>query len=277
MAAIVFAMVPASAATSGYNDFTCKPNAAHPDPVVLLHGLGGNADGNVGPLALILAAKGYCTFAPTYGKVDETVPVGGTVDIDISAHEIASYIDRVLTATGASKVDIVGHSEGAFQSLYVPKVLGYAGKVGKVVALAPPTHGTTFVGLVTVAQDADLDFLVTKVIPLGCPACSELVVGGSAVKTLDNGAIAQPGVAYTIIASRTDALVVPHKSTLFNTAETAFVAESGVKNAYVQDTCPLDPVGHIGLAYDADVSEMVSNALDPAHAEKVTCSLGLPG
>ncbi|WP_198347353.1 esterase/lipase family protein [Nocardia terrae] len=268
--------VGAAATSSGYNDFTCQPSAAHPDPVVLLHGLGGNADGNVGPLANALAAQGYCTFALTYGKVDPAFPIGGTIDIDKSAREIAAFIDKVRTSTGASKVDLVGHSEGAFQSLYIPKVLGYAGKIGKVVALAPPTHGTTFVGLVTVAQAADLTFLVDKVLPLGCPACDQLIVGGSAVQTLDSGAIAQSGVDYTIIASKADVLVVPHKSILLNTTETAFVPEPGVHNAYVQDTCPLDPVGHIGLAYDLDVTEMVSNALDPAHAGKVICSLGLP-
>ncbi|PSK26613.1 lipase [Nocardia seriolae] len=265
-----------AATSSGYNDFTCKPSAGHPEPVVLLHGLGGNADGNVGPLAAILAAQGYCTYALTYGKVDPAFPVGGTIDVDKSAHEIAAFIDKVLASTGASKVDLVGHSEGAFQSLYIPKVLGYSGKVAKVVALAPPTHGTTFIGLVTVAQAADLTFLVGTVLPLGCAACDQLIVGGSAVKTLDSGAIAQSGVDYTIIATKADVLVVPHKSILLNTTETAFVAESGVHNSYVQDTCPLDPVGHIGLAYDADVAQMVSNALDPAHTTKVICTVGLP-
>ncbi|MFE3194835.1 esterase/lipase family protein [Nocardia sp. NPDC059240] len=268
--------IAAAAPSSGYNDFTCQPSTAHPEPVVLLHGLGGNALGNVGPMATALAAQGYCTYALTYGKVEEAFPVGGTIDIDKSAHEIAAFIDKVLGATGASKVDIVGHSEGAFQSLYIPKVLGYAGKVAKVVALAPPTHGTTFVGLVTVAQAADLTFLVDKVLPLGCAACDQLIVGGSAVKTLDSGQISQTGVDYTIIASKADVLVVPHKSTLLNTTETAFVPESGVHNSYVQDTCPLDPVGHIGLAYDLDVTQMVSNALDPAHTTRVICTLGIP-
>lgn len=265
-----------TAATSGYNDFTCKPTAAHPDPVVLLHGLGGTGDGDLGPMAKTLAGQGYCTYTLTYGKPSADSPIGGTVDVDTSAHEIATFIDKVLSSTGAAKVDLVGHSEGAFQSLYIPKVLGYAPKVGNVVALAPPTHGTTFVGLVTVAQGTDLTFLVNNVVPLGCPACSQLVTGGSAVKTLDNGPIAQSGVKYTIVASRTDVLVLPHQSTALNTAETAFVAEPGVHNAYVQDTCPADPVGHIGLAFDSDVTQMVSNALDPAHATAVTCSAGAP-
>jgi hypothetical protein len=33
----------------------------------------------------------------------------------------------------------------------------------------------------------------------GCPACNDLITGGSAVATLDNGPIAQSGVTYAII------------------------------------------------------------------------------
>src|SRR5205807_2223267 len=142
--------------------------------------------------------------------------------------EIAAYVDQVRATTGAAKVDLVGHSEGAFQSLYGPKVLGYAAKVGRVVALAPPTHGTTFAGLVTVGEELGVMPAVDQVMSaFGCQACGELVVGGSAVDRLDSGPIAQPGIAYTIIASRNDQLVTP--------TSTAFVGEPGVTNEYVQD------------------------------------------
>ncbi|HEY4455045.1 MAG TPA: lipase, partial [Pseudonocardiaceae bacterium] len=72
--------------------------------------------------------------------------------------------------------------------------------------------------------------------------------------------------------SRSDELVTPHQSS--TTAETAFIDEPGVTNEYVQDKCPFDPVGHIGLAYDLDVENMIANALDPAHAGPVICSFG---
>ncbi len=176
---------------------------------------------------------------------------------------------RVRQATGAAKVDIVGHSEGAFQSLYGPKIRGYAGQVGKVIALAPPTHGTTFAGLVSVGDYLGLGPLVDQVLQqFGCPACDELIVGGAAVQKLTAGPIAQPGVKYTVIASRFDALVTPH--------ETSFIREPGVTNQYVQDTCPLDPVGHVGLAFDPTVAQLVANALDPAHGTRVLCAFGPP-
>ncbi|MGC4944036.1 esterase/lipase family protein [Kribbella sp. DT2] len=259
----------AAAPSSGFDNWACKPSAAHPNPLVLLHGLGGNGPGNYSFLGPYLAAKGYCAFTLTYGQATPAIPVGGTVSIVQSSAEIEMFVNRVLSTTGAAKVDLVGHSEGGFQSLYGPKVRGYAGKVGKVVALAPPTHGTTFAGLVSVGDYLGLRPLVDRVLrDFGCPACDEIIVGGSEVTRLNAGPIAQPGVKYTVIASRWDALVTPH--------ETSFVRETGVKNQFVQDTCPLDPVGHVGLAFDPTVAQLVANALDPARARPVLCGFGPP-
>jgi triacylglycerol esterase/lipase EstA (alpha/beta hydrolase family) len=259
----------AAAPSSGFDNWACKPSAAHPNPLVLLHGLGGNGPGNYSFLGPYLAAKGYCAFTLTYGQATPAIPVGGTVSIVQSSAQIEAFVDQVRAATGAAKVDLVGHSEGGFQSLYGPKVRGYAGKVGKVVALAPPTHGTTFAGLVSVGDYLGLRPLVDQVLrDFGCPACDEIIVGGSEVAKLTAGPIAQPGVKYTVIASRLDALVTPH--------ETSFIREPGVKNQFVQDTCPLDPVGHVGLAFDPTVAQLVANALDPARARPVLCGFGPP-
>ncbi len=259
----------AAAPSSGFDNWACKPSAAHPNPLVLLHGLGGNGPGNYSFLGPYLAAKGYCAFTLTYGQATPAIPVGGTVSIVQSSAQIEAFVDQVRAATGAAKVDLVGHSEGGFQSLYGPKVRGYAGKVGKVVALAPPTHGTTFAGLVSVGDYLGLRPLVDQVLrDFGCPACDEIIVGGSEVAKLTAGPIAQPGVKYTVIASRLDALVTPH--------ETSFIREPGVKNQFVQDTCPLDPVGHVGLAFDPTVAQLVANALDPARARPVLWGFGPP-
>ncbi len=269
LATSVTAPAQAAAPSSGFDNWSCKPSAAHPNPLVLLHGLGGNGPGNYSYLGPYLAAKGYCAFTLTYGQATPLIPVGGTVSIVQSSAQIEAFIDQVRQSTGAAKVDIVGHSEGGFHSIYGPKVRGYASKVGKVVALAPPTHGTTFGGLVSVGDYLGLRPLVDQVLrEFGCPACEEIIVGGPGVVRLTNGPIAQPGVKYTVIASRFDALVTPH--------ETSFIRETGVKNQFVQDTCPLDPVGHVGLAFDPTVAQLVANALDPARASRVLCGFGPP-
>ena len=262
----------AHAATSGVNDPSCHPSAQHRDPVVFLHGLGANADEDINFLQANVASQGYCTFALTYGAHPGFPYVGGLEPIAQSAPQIAAFIEQVRAETGATKVDLVGHSEGAFQSLYVTKTQGVAGQIGRVVAIAPPTHGTTFAGLYDLAYlfGAPERAAVGQALDtFGCGACNDLGVGGSAVATLDHGPIAQPGVATTIIASRYDELVTP--------TATAFVEEPGVTNEYVQDTCPFDPVGHIGEAYDTNVWHLVTNALDPATAAPFPCSVGSPG
>ncbi|GAA5168465.1 alpha/beta hydrolase [Pseudonocardia eucalypti] len=270
--------VAAATASGGLDDRGCRPSERHPSPVVLLHGLGGNGPGNLGPLGRRLAGEGYCAYQLTYGQPVPGVPVGGLNRIEESAREIGEFIERVRADTGASKVDIVGHSEGGFLSLYVPKKLGIARKVDTVVALAPPTHGTTFGGLVSVADTAQQRELVDRVLrQSGCQACPQLLPGGSAVRELDDGPIAQDGIAYTVIATRADALVTPHESELLGTEETAFIRERGVHNLYVQDEVPVDAVGHIGLAYDEAVHRMVLNALDPDRAEPLPpVSAGVP-
>jgi hypothetical protein len=54
------------------------------------------------------------------------------------------------------------------------------------------------------------------------------------------------------------------------------IREPGVTNKFVQDVCPLDPVGHVGLAFDPTVAQLVANALDPAHAKPVLSAFGPP-
>ena len=262
----------ASAASGGIDDPACVLDAAHPDPVVLLHGLGANASEDINLLQSHLAGEGYCTWAFTYGAHPGFGFVGGLRPIADSAAEIRDRILAVLATTGASRVDLVGHSEGAFQSLYVTKTQGIADRIDSVVAIAPPTHGTTFGGLYRLAYlfGAASRQLVDRVLTtFGCPACSDLGTDGTAVQRLDDGPIAQPGVRYTVITSRTDLLVTP--------TETSFVREPGVVNQYVQDFCPLDPVGHLGEAYDPNVWRLVDNALDPASAvTRFRCAVGFP-
>jgi pimeloyl-ACP methyl ester carboxylesterase len=260
----------AAAPSSGFNDWSCRPSATHPDPVVMLHGLGANGEANFASyLGPYVADLGYCVFAPTYGQVSPQLPVGGLVSIADSAAEIEAYLDEVLGATGASRTDLVGHSEGGLHALYGPKVLGYADQVDAVVALAPPTHGTDLSGLVTLGDLLGLSGPLRQAVrEFGCAACDDMLLDGAAVQALNAGPIAQAGVDYTIIATRTEVVVTPYDS--------AFVHEPGVANVTVQDVCPLDPVGHAGLAFDSGVAQMVANALDPDSAQPVRCGTGLP-
>ncbi|MFR9754139.1 esterase/lipase family protein, partial [Nocardia sp. 004] len=65
---------------------------------------------------------------------------------------LAVFVDRVLAATGATRVDIVGHSQGNFIGNYFIKRLGGAAKVDKLVGLAPPWLGSNAAGLGTLGE-----------------------------------------------------------------------------------------------------------------------------
>ncbi|EPS29345.1 hypothetical protein POX_f08384 [Penicillium oxalicum] len=263
--------VASTVSATNINDFSCKSNS---NPVVLLHGLGANYLEDLNVLQSWLQNKGYCTYALTYGEYDVAPLVGGLKPIAESAQEIAAYIKEVVQKTGRSKVDLVGHSEGAFQSLYVPKVEGVSQYIDKIAAIAPPTHGTSFAGLYNIAYllgNASRDLVSQVLNTVGCGACDDLGPGGAAIARLNDGQpIAQPGNKVTIIASRYDELVTPP-------GVSSFVEEDGVTNRYVQDTCPLDPVGHIGEAYDVNVWNLVKNVLDDTPNRKFVCLIGSPG
>ncbi|WP_205474674.1 triacylglycerol lipase [Nocardioides sp. SYSU D00038] len=259
-------LVTASAAapSSGYDDWSCRPSPAHPRPVVMLHGLSGMSQqwSLHGPA---VARAGYCVFTLDYGA--NAMGLNGNAPVERSATEISAYVDRVLAETGAARVDLVGHSLGGFLALWVPKLAGDPGRFGRVVALTPPTHGTTLLGLVALVDGAGLRATVDTLLgAAGCLACVDLLAGSRAVARLEAGPIAQPGVAYTVVATRYDAVVTPPAR--------GFVREPGVTNYLVQDRCPLDPVGHFGIGFDTGVTSMILNGLDPA--VPVRCGVGPP-
>src|SRR5438128_1772103 len=76
----------------------------------------------------------------------------GLGDIRQSAAELSAFVDNVLAATGAAKVDLVGHSQGGMMPRYYLKNLGGAAKVGVLIGLSPSNHGTTLNGLFTLGS-----------------------------------------------------------------------------------------------------------------------------
>jgi triacylglycerol lipase len=167
----------------------------------------------------------------------------GTADIVGSAHQLATFVDQTLKRTGAHQVAIVGHSEGGLMPRYYIKFLGGAKKVSALVALAPSNHGTTNVlGLMGALA--------------GCTACGQQLAWGSAFLQKVNSGSETPGpVDYTVIETKYDAVVLPYTS--------AFLTgpASRVTNITLQDRCPADVVGHLGITTDPVALQWVENAL----------------
>jgi triacylglycerol esterase/lipase EstA (alpha/beta hydrolase family) len=259
------AAAPGDQSPAGSNNFSCHPTAVHPRPLVLVHGLGATMSENWRYMSPKLAANGYCVFALTYGRNPRWPWFGGTVPIEDSAPELGAFVDRVLAATGAEKVDLVGHSEGTFMPQYWLKFLGGATKVDKYVALAPLYDGTTLYGVSKVRNDnpggasARLADLVTT----GCGSCPQFLAGSDMVRKLKEGGDAAPGVTYTTVMSKYDELVRPYTSGIMDAP--------GATNIVLQEVCPTDPSEHAALAFDQAAMQIVLNALDPAHAKPVSC------
>jgi len=251
-----------AASSSGINDFSCRPGAAHPRPVVLVHGTFGNATDNWLVGAPYIAARGFCVFELDYGQ-EPGVPVfHGIAPVAQSAQQLAAYVDRVLAATGASQVDIVGHSQGGMMPRYYLKFLGGASKVHTLVGLAPSNNGTTLDGIETLA--AKYFPGAVALVGSACPACTDQVVGSPLMQQLNAGGDTVPGVQYTVISTRYDEVVTPYQS--------QYLTGPNVHNVLLQNLCAVDVSEHVAIGTTDKIAlHEAVNALDPAHATPTTC------
>ncbi len=155
----------------GANDWTCKPTAEHPNPVILIHGTWENAYDNWSGLAPQLKKDGFCVFAPNLGRAELWNKGGlgsllpntfGVAPIEQSADQLGQVVDAVLRSTGARQVDLVGHSQGGVMARYYTKFGGGAdsaqpqrNKVRRIITLGATNHGTTLGGMVKEKKSID--------------------------------------------------------------------------------------------------------------------------
>ncbi|WP_326724107.1 alpha/beta fold hydrolase [Streptomyces sp. NBC_00243] len=250
-----------AAATSGWNNYSCKPSTAHPRPVVLVHGTFANSVDNWLALAPYLVNRGYCVYSLDYGQLPGVPLFNGLGPIDKSAEQLQVFVDKVLAATGSAKADLVGHSQGGMMPRYYLKFLGGAAKVNALVGIAPDNHGTTLNGLSNLLAyfPGAEDLLSTAT-----PALADQIAGSAFLTKLNAGGDTVAGVHYTVIATKYDEVVTPYRS--------QFLTGSDVHNVLLQDLCAVDLSEHaaIGLL-DRIAFHEVANALDPAHATATTC------
>ena len=254
---------------AGANDFNCEPSVEHPRPVVLVHGLGATMSSNWGYNAPRLAGAGYCVFALTYGQnAEQANPLyqpGGVIRMEESSRELKVFINQVLDATGARKVDIVGHSEGTVMPRYYMERRGGAKFVKRFIALTPLWRGTNLASLADfrdLASGFDLAGPIIDGVSGFCASCPEFLRGSDYLNDLNADGEAIPGIIHTNIVTRYDALVQP---------PTSGIMRDGGTNIVLQDVCPANTSEHLAVAFDPAVTQMFLNALDPKKATDVTC------
>lgn len=215
--------------------------AMTPDPVIIVEGTGSvepplpAADLDV--LHDRLVADGYTVFV-------FPLPGQGLGDIGETSVALAPFVDQVLAQTGASRVDLIGHSQGGLVSRYYIKFLGGAPKVDSFVGLATPHYGTKLANL------ASLHGLVDC---LGYAFCQQVVTGSQWLRDLNGDDDTFGAVRYTNFATTLDPIVVPYTN--------SFQRSPGAVNVTIQQHCPLRVVEHVTLTLDGTTYSGIQDAL----------------
>ncbi|KAH7046256.1 secreted lipase [Linnemannia elongata] len=248
---------------SGLNNWDCRPSAAHPRAIVLVHATLLTEESWHPLVAPALVKNGYCVFALTYGR-QPGVPFFGAVNhLESSAREVGDFVNKVLAATNTTQVDMVGHSQGGILGRYWMKYMDGAGKVYRMVGISAITHGTLLSGLVLLGEVTGLLKPAEPLIDAFCAGCYDMIRDSDFMKKLNAGGDTTPGVIHSYIATRYDEVITPYQST--------FSLSSGVTNTLVQDLCAVSVPEHLLMVGSKVVMRWILNQLDPPNAKTANC------
>lgn len=188
-----------------------------PRPIIMVHGYAMNR-ANFIPLARRLAKAG---LGPIVGF--EYWTLGKTAS---AARRLGEFVDRVRSETGATHVDVIGHSMGGVVGRYYVTFGGGDGVVANLVTIGSPHSGT-----------------VVAPVGLGRPT-KELFLGSSLMQRLAAAKLPSQ-TKLTVIWSRGDALV------------------SGAHAARIEgvDELVLDDVGHLSMLTSRAVADALIERL----------------
>jgi triacylglycerol lipase len=195
---------------------TTTTASTQPDPILFVHGW--NSDGSTwNTMVGRFQADGYSAsrlFSWSYNTSQSNAT---------TAQQIATKVNEILAATGATKVDLISHSMGGLSTRYYTKNLGGDAKVDDFVSLGGPNHGT---------DTANFCFST---------ACSEMRVGSTFLNNLNSGDETPGAPHYATWWSPCDEVINPDSS----------VPLSGATNT--QTAC----MSHSSLHEDATVYAQV--------------------
>lgn len=256
----------------GANNFSCKPKPGQ-FPVVLIPGTGNDAFTAWSFYSPRLSAAGFCVFTFNYNPAVDP-KTGATLDdlsfsgdINASAAFLGTFVDKVLAATGSSKVTLVGHSQGGgpLPRAYL-KWHGGAAKVNRLIGLTPSNYGTSAYGIAALWRSLlqnSRDKIDERLALSNKLSLTQQLTESRFLTDLNDGGDTLPGVEYVTIATHWDQVVVPFTR--------SYLKGYNVTNIKIQELCPVDPFNHMNFTYDPAAFQVVKNFLDPKKAEPLNC------
>lgn len=217
----------------------CQPKPPPPpaqDPVVIAAGAFA-PEFSLEPLAARLRAEGFDVHIYTI-----PTPLSG---IEETAPSLATFIRGVLASTGATRVDVVNHSQAGLLTRHVIKYGGMADKIDTVVSLSGLHHGSALASLPPLLGVPDC---------LGVTICVQLESGSDYLTGLNSPSEAIGNIHYVNLASIADVLAIPHTNNfMYGTGD--------ITNVLVQDQCPLRLPGHLTMIVDGTVASGIVDGL----------------
>ena len=252
--------VPASALRAS---LSCTSGVAHAsrDPILLVPGT------NLEPQPNFSwnYERGFDALHWPYCAV--SLPDNTMGDIQV-AGEYVVYALRTMAAMSGRKVDVLGYSQGGMLPRWALRFWPDTRPlVDALVGLDPSNHGTLDTDVLCQAE---------------CPAAYWQQASQSHfTAALNSYAETFAGIAYTVIYSRTDEIVVPNTDS--SGSSSLHTGSGQIANIAVQQICPNDTSDHLAMgSYDPVGYALVIDALthsgpaDPARISSSVCTEALP-
>ena len=172
------------------------------------------------------------------------------------------FVEDVLTWSGASKVDLVGHSQGALATRAYIKYYGGETKVDKMISLSGPNAGTEFVPLI--------EFFAGPILaPFGitCESlspCVQMGLNSEFITDLNDSGMTPGDIDYYAFYTNNDKLVWYWSTGIFGLPIISYDNArlgSDATNIEIGQMCPLRIVGHLGMIIDPVPIHMTLDAL----------------
>ncbi|MDY5584251.1 MAG: alpha/beta fold hydrolase [Arcanobacterium sp.] len=252
----------------GANNFSCKPKPGQ-NPIILIPGTSGTAYGTWAFMAPHLTQAGFCVYSFNYNVAmnPRREAMAFTGDIRQSAAFLAGFVDRVRAATGAEKVDLIGHSQGGgvLPRAYI-KWFGGESKVAHLIGLSPSNNGTSMMGMKNLIYSLLNRYpqLETNLLnSANQQALLQQLDGSKFLAELNAGGLTKPGIKYTVISTKLDTVITPYTKT--------FINEAGVSNKTIQDFCPAAAANHGNITYSPVAFQLVLAALNADTLRQIRC------